>query len=263
MRRLPNYPLYALRVAPSEFRTRIVKVFAAGASKAQKDRTMSECEQLEVAIEKRLHGALDTESAQALERHLASCAACRAFEALATKTEETMTTAARSHNSAMQWTDVKSRLDRMIAARRRLTVRGAAIALVVTGAAVLVLGEPGLAAGSVAAIVAAAATVILANALHGRALVRPSRLRGLEGGDLFDFYRRQLDREILSARISRLALPLVGAAVVTAAASLSGGAQRWTAVGAAVAAALYCVAKAVLLHFVELPRLERERDQLR
>jgi hypothetical protein len=52
---------------------------------------MTDCETFEVEIEMRGHGALDASRIPALEAHLAQCPSCRRYQALARRTEQTMT----------------------------------------------------------------------------------------------------------------------------------------------------------------------------
>ncbi len=69
---------------------------------------MKGCEDYEVEIEMRLHGALA--SAVELDAHLATCASCRAFEELAKRTEKTMSSVAMAEAQTIDWEQMKTTL---------------------------------------------------------------------------------------------------------------------------------------------------------
>jgi hypothetical protein len=78
-----------------------------------------ECQEFEIQIEMRLHGALA--DASALDAHLVTCASCRAFEELGKKTEHTMAETARIETKQIDWKSLretmKSRLSHDTKAR--------------------------------------------------------------------------------------------------------------------------------------------------
>ena len=69
---------------------------------------MKSCDDYEVEIEMRLHGALA--SSAELDAHLATCASCRAFEELAKRTEKTMSTIAIAETQTIDWKQMKTAL---------------------------------------------------------------------------------------------------------------------------------------------------------
>src|SRR5512138_1511470 len=68
---------------------------------------MPTCEEHEIAIEKRRHGALAAADTAALDAHLASCAACRAFEATSRRTEDAMAAMASEALGEVDWARVE------------------------------------------------------------------------------------------------------------------------------------------------------------
>ncbi len=68
---------------------------------------MAGCEEFQVDIEKRLHGALGDAGRAALEEHLATCADCRAYEAAARGAEAGMTAQARDAVAGVDWDRVE------------------------------------------------------------------------------------------------------------------------------------------------------------
>src|SRR4051812_40102812 len=92
-------------------------------------------EDFEVAIEKRLHGALTPEEAEPLAQHLAGCEACRRFEALTQTTEATMSTMTTQLDQTLPWEAIRRRV---MAARRSSLNRGVLYALLATALMVAV-----------------------------------------------------------------------------------------------------------------------------
>lgn len=68
---------------------------------------MPGCEEFEVAVEMRLHGALDEAGRAQLEEHLAGCERCRAYEAAARTAEAAMAAEARDAAGAVDWSLVE------------------------------------------------------------------------------------------------------------------------------------------------------------
>ena len=64
---------------------------------------MAGCEDFEIAIEKRLHGALGDPERRPLEEHLAHCERCRAYEAAARGAEAGMGAEAKAAIAEVDW----------------------------------------------------------------------------------------------------------------------------------------------------------------
>ena len=69
---------------------------------------MSSCDDFEVAIEKRRHGALEADETTKLEVHLASCLSCRTYEQRGTEMEATMKAAFRGEAPMMGFDELKT-----------------------------------------------------------------------------------------------------------------------------------------------------------
>jgi hypothetical protein len=64
---------------------------------------MPSCDDQEIAIEMRLHGALDADASAALDAHLSTCQRCRAFEASARNAEAIMREGAQAAMETVDW----------------------------------------------------------------------------------------------------------------------------------------------------------------
>ena len=89
---------------------------------------MAGCEDFQVAIEMRLHGALGDAGRATLEEHLATCERCRAYEAAARGAEAILEAQARDAVSRADWEKVERGIRGGVAA----SVRMLATAVVVT-----------------------------------------------------------------------------------------------------------------------------------
>src|SRR5687768_3614980 len=74
---------------------------------------MSGCEDFEILIEMRQHGALDDAGAARLEAHLVSCAPCGAFAEIAKSTEAAMQASAKGLTGGMDWERSRERVRQM------------------------------------------------------------------------------------------------------------------------------------------------------
>jgi hypothetical protein len=89
---------------------------------------MNGCEEFEVDIERRLHGALGDAEQSRLEEHLAGCAGCRAYQGAARGAEAGMRARAGAAVSSVDW----SRVERGIRGGVHASVRMLATAVVAT-----------------------------------------------------------------------------------------------------------------------------------
>lgn len=71
---------------------------------------MNACDEFEVAVEMRRHGALGAPDAVRLAGHLATCASCRAFDEMTRNTEEVMGLSADELAGGMDWDRVAARV---------------------------------------------------------------------------------------------------------------------------------------------------------
>lgn len=89
---------------------------------------MAGCEEFQIAIEMRLHGALGDAGRAPLDEHLATCERCRAYEAAARGAEAIMEAQARDAVAEVDW----GRVERGIRGGVAAAVRMLATAVVVT-----------------------------------------------------------------------------------------------------------------------------------
>jgi len=210
---------------------------------------MQTCQDFEIAIEMRLHGALERASEEPLRAHLAGCASCRAFETLATNTEATMTTAAAHELATMDW-------DRFFS---RLVKRGWSPALLVTplmfALLFFIVGDVASSPWARAGI-AAGGTLLYAFPLaYGAAwLATKFRVRQSRSGDLVATYRAQLEREARQARGTTWALSIVFSSVLIY--------DLLHSILTSVFLTLVMIATAAYDNRVRLPRVRRELEAL-
>jgi hypothetical protein len=153
------------------------------------------CDEFEVDIERRRHGALDAAGAERLDRHLEDCPACRAYQQLVTSSEDVMSGSAMESLQSINWSLLESRLARARAWRRWspwLAVAALAALVPLTAA-----GVPEEARQVTAAVGGALAVVItVSNFLRARAWRREVMAASESRGDLLAFWRKDLDRRI-------------------------------------------------------------------
>jgi hypothetical protein len=94
---------------------------------------MTSCEQFEVAIEKRLHGALGEPEQAALEEHLAGCADCRAYQAAARGAEAGMSLRAKAAGAEVDWAKVERGIRGGLQATLRMLVGAVLVAAYMAG----------------------------------------------------------------------------------------------------------------------------------
>ena len=102
---------------------------------------MNNCNDFEVAIEMRLHGALARAEEEALAVHLATCANCRAFETIAKRTENVMSQQARAQLETLDWETLFSRMRTFIDRSVRTRLASGAIVLVAATSMAMLIGR--------------------------------------------------------------------------------------------------------------------------
>jgi hypothetical protein len=214
----------------------------------------------EIAIEQRLHGALEGSATEALDRHLAACELCRDYESRAQAEEKGLKTMFMQLTNAMDWNSVEARTKQALARaqRTRYLWPTVAIAFLAVQALIKQWTHPVSLAGrfSVFALFALPVAVVLwmLGRDHGRA-----QEANLAHSGALAFYRETLDRSIRQAEQSRWLLPLIAVAIAVLCSVLPRDPE--TTVLATVAAPL-ALGRALWIHFVRLPRLRRERGEL-
>lgn len=220
---------------------------------------MTSCDDFEVAVEQRLHGALDAAGAARLADHLSSCAGCRAFETRSRELEDAMRTHAARMSDEVDWKQLGESLDRW---RRQLlggTWKGlAAIFLSVPFLALAFGYEVGGLSGLVSGIIGGL-TVVVWGRIAARRAIAEARQAERASGQLLLFMRGQLDKLIRLEKQNALVLPFL--ALLPLYGPLSREITPWSLFGAAMLMVLM-VGLALRSRFIVLPRLRRERAEL-
>jgi hypothetical protein len=207
----------------------------------------------EIAIEQRRYGALDPAGAARLEEHLASCPDCRAFATLTSETEDEMRQQAALTISRVDWTRIEHGIGNWRDEIRRRPWRSLIETIVMLPALWLVFGF-NMIGPTVGAVIG---LEIVRRRLRGR-LAESQRAEASRGA-LLDFYRRQLDREIMEHRraVAIAAVTIVGFPLVILWRPHS---TFQLAVAAGLTFAMVCLG--AWLALIKLPRLRRERATL-
>jgi hypothetical protein len=217
---------------------------------------MEGCDELQVAIEMRLHGALDAQGAARLDEHLVTCEACRRFEAMVKRTERTMQGEAIQLGAKMDWDRIRVRVHQMVEHQDRLP-RIIAISVVLLPLIGWYFGLDALIGAGVLFVVAASSSAFLAWQGQREAFRQVS-----VQDDMIEISRMVLDERVRSNRQdSIVALVLgvlgLGAAAVLATSHVPG---YWSAFCGAVG--VVGLGAAGYRRFVVIPRAERERAEL-
>ncbi len=216
------------------------------------------CEAFEIAVEKRLHGALDEAGAASLDAHLAGCAACRAYEAAARGTEAGMGEQARSAMSGVDW----DRVERGIRAGVYASVRMLAASVLAAAwlAGIVWLSTPAaLRADRMVRTLPAMGLVVVLVAFVAAYSAR--RLVALaDRGEMLETYRHVVAANLLWARRMQWATAAIVAFLLYKA--LTGTAATFDPAIYYGGLAIPIAAAWVYLRRVKLPRAEREARDL-
>ena len=223
---------------------------------------MTSCEEFEIAIGMRQHGALDVAAVEELDRHLAGCESCRRFADSTQMTEKIMADSGFVLAQGMDWERVRGRIQTM-ADRVRWQMLALLVSFPLVAAWLLWTWRPGSDA-MVAVTVATMIVIMLVLLLQQRKQRRDLRWAETAGPAGFRLYREQLDNWLLAARtMSQWGwIPPVIYAVMMA---VDWMAVDWEVPRRMISGALMVVVFGSLwLHarFIERPRLERERAEL-
>lgn len=216
---------------------------------------MTSCHDFELAIEQRLHGALDPDRAAELAHHLSSCQACRAFEALSRELEQAMRTHATEAVGEVDWSQLGRKLERWRAQMLVGAWKGLLAVIVAVPLLGLVFG-----AGHIATSVIAGLVVVAWGRIAARRSIAAAREVAHAPGSLLLLLRTQLDKLIKIEKQNALVLPLFTLVPIYGLLA-AGELTPWRVAGAA-ALMLLVVALALRSRFVVLPRLLRERAEL-
>jgi len=213
---------------------------------------MTTCNDFELAIEQRLHGALDAAAEPGVAQHLAACAACRDFEASSRHLEEAMKTRATTVASEVDW----SRIERGLARWKRQLLAGNWHGLVLL---ILLIPLLAMVFGDVTGGIVGGLVVVILGRIAARRAMNEARAIAGDTGALLFFLRRQLEKQIRTEKQNARVLPLI--ALLPLAGLLSHGLTPWAVIGTAMSMLLF-VALALRSRYQVLPRLQRERAAL-
>lgn len=217
---------------------------------------MKSCEEHQIDLDRRAHGALDDAEGAALDAHVAECDACRGYAALARDVDAGLRAASDGAARVARWERIEARLE---ARARRMRRARWLVPTALLGAAAFAhaIGLPLRAA----LVMAAGALVVtaLARRLSSRWLAALERASLGEGG-LVAFSRAEVEAELRAARRGSVALVALAAAQVGVVEGL--GVRRELDRALVLGGAALLVLTAVQLAFVEAPRLRREREEL-
>jgi hypothetical protein len=175
---------------------------------------MMSCDDFEVQIEMKLHGALSDEAA--LDSHLTSCASCRAFEAIARRTEQTMTATVRMETPHVDWQNVRNAISRRLVGDGRRQLATLLVLFFAQSLAMLAFNPEQSWAMIVPRVGLAAA--IAASIVVWSTHLRRRRMREYETSreDLFFFHRAYLESRLWSTSVGGVSVVPLGAAYLGA-----------------------------------------------
>jgi len=207
---------------------------------------MPSCDECEIAIEMRLHGAIEADASTALDAHLSTCQRCRVFEAAARNSEAIMREGAQAAMETVDWGVV----DRAIARWRLRT-----LALGVAVVAIVAYTVVGLVEGRQEPVETALLSLVLA--ALGSEVWRRARSFTMAGrnGDTIELLRQELDARGRAIDRGLFVFPIMAAYFAWR--SVVHGEVTEPLFLAAI-----CVVTTVYLWFVKRPALSRARVEL-
>ena len=165
---------------------------------------MAGCEDFEIAIEKRLHGALGEPERAPLEEHLAHCQRCRAYEAAARGAEAGMSQRARAAVAEVDWARVERGIRGGVHASLRM-LAGAVLAGAWVALVAWLSAPPELRSGRMLRVLPAMGIVVVLVALVAGYSAR--RLVAMvDRGEMLDTYRQMVGANLQWARRMQWAL---------------------------------------------------------
>jgi uncharacterized membrane protein len=219
---------------------------------------MAGCEEFQVDIEMRLHGALGDAGRAPLEEHLATCAHCRAYEASARGAEAGMTAQAREAGAQVDWDRVERGIRGGVFASLRMLAAAVGAAAWLAGL-VWLSTPPGLRAGrlerTIPAMVVVVVLVAFVAAYSGRRLMAL-----VDRGEMLETWRHMVVANLQWARRMQWATAAIVAFLLYKA--LTGTAATFDPAVYYGGLALPMAAAWLYLRRVKLPRAEREARDL-
>lgn len=219
---------------------------------------MERCEDFEVKIEMRLHGALDAPETDDLAAHLATCASCRAFDDLAKGSENAMNQQTNLHLQTLDWDGLWKRTKSFFETQSRQRLVSSAVVVLALAPMFMLMMNDVLGSGAfLFGTWGAAITWRLWSSRHKLAAV--AKYEG-NTGELLFFYRRELEDRLRSTRAAMLVVPLWVALVALRIAHPLASTQQWIGF---VGMGVVSLGGAAYVWLVRRPRIARELGQLK
>jgi hypothetical protein len=219
---------------------------------------MAGCEEFQIAIEMRLHGALGDAGRAPLEEHLATCERCRAYEAVVRGAEAILESRAREAASQVDWEKVERGIRGGVHAMLRMLVAAVGAAAWM-GGMVWLSTPPELRAGrfqrTAPALVLVVVLVAFVAAYSGRRLLALA-----DRGEMLDTWRHMVVANLQWARRMQWAVAAIVAFLLYKA--LTGTAATFDPTVYYGGLAFPLAAAWFYLRRVKLPRAEREARDL-
>ncbi len=216
---------------------------------------MTSCDDFELAIEMRNHGALPRDREDALLAHLLGCNGCRSFESLSTSSENAMSAHALTHIQSTNWDSLFANTTRVIQRNARDQILRGALALLVATVGLMLMSHRPLA---IALIETVAGTLVFGFVwlLSKRRLTKIAGMK--QQGELLFQHRFELESRVRGA-LRVLLLPLTLPFIYLELRPLLVSAQSWIGFGLVAAAIL---AQTSFVLFIRRPALQRELREL-
>jgi len=219
---------------------------------------MAGCEDFEIAIEKRLHGALGEPERAPLEEHLVHCQRCRAYEAAARGAEAGMSQRARAAVAEVDWARVERGIRGGVHASLRM-LAGAVLAGAWVALVAWLSAPPELRSGRMLRVLPAMGIVVVLVALVAGYSAR--RLVAMvDRGEMLDTYRQMVGANLQWARRMQWALAALLAFFLYKA--ITGQAATYDPQVYYGGLSLPLAGQWVFLRHVKVPRAQREARDL-
>jgi hypothetical protein len=221
---------------------------------------MERCEDFEVSIEMRLHGALDAGAPRSgqLDDHLATCASCRAFEALAKGSENAMNQQTNLHLQTLDWDGLWKRTRTFFDTTSRQHLVSSAVVVLALAPMMMLMENDVLGSAALLGISWALAIAWRLWSVRRR-LAAVAKYEG-DTGELLFFYRRELEDRLRSSRFVLFLVPVWAGLVAVRIVHPFETAQQWIGFAGLGVVILGAVAYVWL---VRRARVARELSQLR
>jgi hypothetical protein len=219
---------------------------------------MERCEDFEVKIEMRLHGALDAPQTDQLVAHLTTCASCRAFEVLAKGSENAMNQQTNLHLQTLDWDGLWKRSKIFFDRQSRQHVISSAVVVVALAPMMMLMENDILRSGALLLFSWVAAIAWRSWSIRQR-LAAVAKYEG-DTGELLFFYRRELEDRMRSTRRVLLLLPVSAVPLAVRLVHPFTTTRQWVGFVGMYVVILGAIAYVWL---VRRPRVARELQQLK